>query len=133
MLGESIAKLRKRKGIKQVDLAKMADIAPETLNRIEKGRVPSWDTIESLCRAMRVTVRELLDVEDEGLSPEEREKHEAFVREGRELFLRTPPAPEAPATVEERLSRIEGRLDALFTLVETRLPAIAPPPVQDDW
>jgi DNA-binding XRE family transcriptional regulator len=53
-LARSILRQRRRAGLTQVELAHRAGIRPETLNRIEHGKVsPSVATVEKIDRALR--------------------------------------------------------------------------------
>src|SRR5437870_2435539 len=53
-LARKILRDRRRLGLTQVELARRAGIRPETLNRIEQGKVsPSVATVEKIDRALR--------------------------------------------------------------------------------
>ena len=53
-IGRSIVRHRRRLGLTQVELAHRAGIRPETLNRIEQGKVsPSIRTVEKIDRALK--------------------------------------------------------------------------------
>jgi DNA-binding XRE family transcriptional regulator len=52
-IARSILRGRRAAGLTQVELAKLAHIRPETLNRIEKGKhAPSVATVEKIERAL---------------------------------------------------------------------------------
>jgi DNA-binding XRE family transcriptional regulator len=52
-IAQSILRGRRSAGLTQVELAKLAGIRPETLNRIENGKhAPSVATVEKIERAM---------------------------------------------------------------------------------
>jgi DNA-binding XRE family transcriptional regulator len=52
-IARSILRQRRAAGLTQVELARLAGIRPETLNRIEKGKhVPSVATVDRLDRAL---------------------------------------------------------------------------------
>ena len=57
-----IKKLRERKGLTQVSLAKNAGLALATIEKIEgKTRVPTLETRKKLAKALGVPITELLD------------------------------------------------------------------------
>ena len=61
--GQKIQKARLALGLKQHELALIAGITPTSLSKIEKGRrVPMLPTMESLAKALRVSVEDLLDI-----------------------------------------------------------------------
>ena len=52
-IARSILRSRRKAGLTQVELARLAGIRPETLNRIEKGKhAPSVATVEKIERAL---------------------------------------------------------------------------------
>lgn len=60
-IGEKIRNIRKSRGMSQSDLAAKAGIAQSTLSYVENGsKHPHFDTLRSICRALGVTVFELL-------------------------------------------------------------------------
>jgi transcriptional regulator with XRE-family HTH domain len=60
LLGVAIRKRRLQLGLTQADLAKAADIADETVSRIERGRmVPSVEIAERIAAALQTTLGEL--------------------------------------------------------------------------
>ena len=61
MLGQKIKKLRKERGLTQVELAVIVNISPVYLGFIENGRRrPSLRTLERLARALKVSAKDLL-------------------------------------------------------------------------
>ncbi len=58
-LARKIIRHRRRLGLTQAELARRAGIRPESLNRIEQGKVsPSVGTVEKIDRALRAAERE---------------------------------------------------------------------------
>ncbi|MHB1035121.1 MAG: helix-turn-helix transcriptional regulator [Pirellulales bacterium] len=54
LLARDILRARRAAGLTQVDLARLAGIRAETLNRIEKGKhTPSLDTVQKIDRALK--------------------------------------------------------------------------------
>jgi transcriptional regulator with XRE-family HTH domain len=59
-LGQNVAIYRRRAGLTQVKLAKKVGVAPETINRLERGKsIPSIATIEKVAGAIGVELSEL--------------------------------------------------------------------------
>ena len=59
-LGQKIAIYRRRAGLTQAQLARKLGVAPETLNRLERGKaLPSIATIEKVAGALGVELSEL--------------------------------------------------------------------------
>lgn len=59
-IGEAIRRTRAARGLRQREVAEAADVAPETLSRVERGRVrPSLELIERIAAALEVEVAEL--------------------------------------------------------------------------
>jgi DNA-binding XRE family transcriptional regulator len=59
-LGPAIRRRRQELGLTQADLAKAADIADETVSRIERGRLtPSVTIAEKVAAALQCTLPEL--------------------------------------------------------------------------
>ena len=53
-LAKKLVRRRQAAGLSQIELARRADIRPETLNRIERGRTtPDFATIRKLVVAMK--------------------------------------------------------------------------------
>ena len=63
-LGCKIVKIRKGKGIKQIDLAAFVNIDDASLRRIESGRTnPTVKTLEKIAQALEVSIKDLFDFE----------------------------------------------------------------------
>jgi DNA-binding XRE family transcriptional regulator len=63
-LARKIIRDRRRLGLTQADLARRAGIRPESLNRIEQGKVmPSIPTVEKIDRALQEAERATADGE----------------------------------------------------------------------
>lgn len=62
LIGHEIRKWRKRRKLKQGELAKLAGIATSTIGMIETGRTnPSFDTVISIARALKVPITAFVD------------------------------------------------------------------------
>jgi len=60
-IGDKIKTLRQQRGFSQYALAKKAGVSQSTLSYIEKGaKTPRFETLQALCRAMDVTLLDLL-------------------------------------------------------------------------
>jgi transcriptional regulator with XRE-family HTH domain len=60
-LGQKVAIYRRRAGLTQVRLAKKVRVAPETINRLERGKtMPSIATIQKVAGALGLELSELL-------------------------------------------------------------------------
>ena len=61
-LGKNLKKLRDKKGLSQDRLAKLADIANNTIIKIEQGENvnPRLDTLRKIAKALDVSVDELI-------------------------------------------------------------------------
>ena len=65
MLGQRIARLRKEKGLTQVEVARKAGLSQVLVSDYERGRLrPNPDTIVKLAQILLVTTDELLGVKD---------------------------------------------------------------------
>jgi putative transcriptional regulator len=63
-LGIHIAQLRHTKGISQAELARSCDKDPQSLNRLEKGRInPTIFYLKEIANELGISVKELLDFE----------------------------------------------------------------------
>lgn len=63
--GTRIRILRLARGLTQEELAERADISVDFLSLIERGRnVPSFENLEQLARALRLTIAELFQFEN---------------------------------------------------------------------
>jgi len=64
MIAENIKKIRKKKGISQDKLSKLADVTLTTLTKIESGinTNPTVKTIQKIANALNVGVDDLLKI-----------------------------------------------------------------------
>ena len=62
-LSKNLKKLRERKGLSQDRLAKLADVANNTIIKIEQGENvnPRLDTLKKVAKALDVSVDELIN------------------------------------------------------------------------
>jgi putative transcriptional regulator len=61
-LGEHIASIRISKGLSQAEFARSCDKDPQSLNRLEKGRInPSIIYLNEIATELNVDVKELLN------------------------------------------------------------------------
>jgi XRE family transcriptional regulator, regulator of sulfur utilization len=61
-IGQNLRRLRERKALRQEDLAELAGIGKNTVNRLEKNRTePHMTTIRKLAEALDVEPAELLE------------------------------------------------------------------------
>jgi transcriptional regulator with XRE-family HTH domain len=61
-IGERLRRLREQRALRQEDLARLAGIGKNTVNRLEKNHTePHMTTIRKLADALGVEPRELLD------------------------------------------------------------------------
>lgn len=61
-LGKNISRIRKEKGVKQIDLWYECDIEKSNLIRIEKGRTnPTSLTLRKLSKALNVPVKDFFE------------------------------------------------------------------------
>jgi len=63
MLADNIKRLRKKKGLTQEKLARLADIANNTLVKIEMGmaKEPTITTVAKIAKALNVSIDELVE------------------------------------------------------------------------
>ena len=61
-LSNNLKKLREKKGLSQHRLAKLADVANNTIIKIEQGENinPTLDTLKKMAKALEVSVDELI-------------------------------------------------------------------------
>ena len=61
-LSKNLKKLREKKGLSQDRLAKLADVANNTIIKIEQGenQNPTLDTLKKIAKALEVSVDELI-------------------------------------------------------------------------
>jgi putative transcriptional regulator len=63
-LGKHIAALRKEKSISQAELARLCDKDPQSLNRLEKGRInPSIFFLYQISIELNIPLKEIVDFE----------------------------------------------------------------------
>jgi transcriptional regulator with XRE-family HTH domain len=62
-LAKNITKLRRAKGLSQEKLARIADVANNTLIKMESGenQNPTLDTLKKVAKALEVSVDELIN------------------------------------------------------------------------
>jgi transcriptional regulator with XRE-family HTH domain len=62
MFGNNLKRLRKREGLSQEKLARLADISLNALTKIESGfaKKPTIQTVVKLARALEVSIDELV-------------------------------------------------------------------------
>ena len=59
LLGSQIAIARKRRNLKQTQLAESINVAPETVSRFERGTsIPSVRTLEKISKALHIPIKE---------------------------------------------------------------------------
>ena len=63
MISKAIKEIRKRKGLSQDKLSKLADVTHTTLSKIESGANsnPTIKTLQKIAKALNVKVDELLN------------------------------------------------------------------------
>jgi len=61
-LSKNLKKLREQKGLSQDRLAKLADVANNTIIKIEQGenKNPTLDTLKKMAKALEVSVDDLI-------------------------------------------------------------------------
>jgi putative transcriptional regulator len=63
-LGERIVKLREAKGLTQADLARQCDKEPQSIERIENGKInPSSYYMYEIAKGLGVSIKELFDLD----------------------------------------------------------------------
>ena len=62
MIGNNLRKLRKKKGLSQEKLARLADISLNALTKIESGfaKKPTIQTVVKLAKALDISIDELV-------------------------------------------------------------------------
>ncbi|OGZ04094.1 MAG: hypothetical protein A2648_02935 [Candidatus Lloydbacteria bacterium RIFCSPHIGHO2_01_FULL_41_20] len=62
-LAKNITRLRKAKGLSQEKLARLADVANNTLIKMESGenQNPTLDTLKKVAKALEISVDELIN------------------------------------------------------------------------
>lgn len=67
-LGEEIAKIRKKQGLTQLDLASLADMEKPTITRLERGRTnPTSITLLKISTALGVPISKLFNFQKKAL------------------------------------------------------------------
>ena len=65
-IGANIRRIREEKGLKQVELAKAANVSKQCISDYKKGKsVPSIDTLYLICKFLDVSADYLLGLEDQ--------------------------------------------------------------------
>lgn len=61
-LSENLRKLRENKGLSQDRLAKLADVANNTIIKIEQGenKNPTLETLKKIAKALEISIDELI-------------------------------------------------------------------------
>ena len=61
-LAENLRELREKKGLSQDRLAKLADVANNTIIKIEQGenKNPTLETLKKIAKALEVSIEELV-------------------------------------------------------------------------
>lgn len=61
-IAKNLRKLRKNKGFSQERLARLADVANNTIVKIEarKNKNPTIDTLKKIAKALNIDIRELI-------------------------------------------------------------------------
>lgn len=61
-IARNIKKLRKKRGLSQDKLSKLADISYNTIIKIESGAIqsPTMDTASKIAKALKVTLNDLM-------------------------------------------------------------------------
>lgn len=60
LIGKNIRNARKRKGLKQVDVAVEAGLSPSFYSKIERGQNPSLEKIYRIIKALKVKSSDIL-------------------------------------------------------------------------
>lgn len=69
-LGENICKIRKAKGLTQVELASMVNKDQQSIQRLEKGNInPSFYYLIEISRGLEIDLKELLDFSEGNNNP----------------------------------------------------------------
>jgi len=64
-LGENISRIRKEKGITQIELGHRCDFDRSNMRRIESGRTnPTVLTLKKICEGLEVSMEELVRFEE---------------------------------------------------------------------
>jgi transcriptional regulator with XRE-family HTH domain len=57
---KNLRKRREARGLSRYELAKLADVSPETISQIERGAGSRIETAQRLARALHTTVGDLI-------------------------------------------------------------------------
>ena len=105
-----LVKLRKAQGLSSYRLAKLAGLTKQTLSVLESGeRVPNWDTVQRLAKALGVDCREFENPELQ--LPEAQSPKKAGRPRKDQADVEAPPAesepekPPAPSTGKRKKKR----------------------------
>jgi putative transcriptional regulator len=64
-IGQHIAAIREGKSISQAELARSCDKDPQSLNRLEKGRInPSIFYLYEIAKELGISLRDLVDISE---------------------------------------------------------------------
>ncbi len=64
-IGAYIARKRKEKNLTQAQFAELVNVSNKTVSKWETGKcMPDYSTIDSVCKALDITIAELIDGED---------------------------------------------------------------------
>jgi len=77
-IGQTIKDLRKKKQIKQKDLACKSGITPTYLSQIEKAlKTPTFDVLEKICKALEIPLPILtfLSLNEDAISEDKRDAY----------------------------------------------------------
>jgi transcriptional regulator with XRE-family HTH domain len=78
-----LRELREASGLTQADLAKLTGLTTDGIAKLERGdRGPTWETVVSLCKALRVEVGEFAKEPAERPAPRRGRPPKAGAREG---------------------------------------------------
>ena len=75
-IGENIRKVRDLKGFSQQALAESIGLSQKQLSRIETNQVsPTFDTLEKICEALGITLKNLLQINEDFVFNNYNENH----------------------------------------------------------
>lgn len=106
-VGRRLRILRQRRGLRSIELAKRADISPQSLSRIERGRHDVvFSTLQRLLAAMNYDLADLASVEDAEVQPAQVRKALAATGLDRETIKRVLFGAEQPAAILARVRNV---------------------------
>ncbi|MHB8695911.1 MAG: helix-turn-helix domain-containing protein [Solirubrobacteraceae bacterium] len=106
-VGRRLRILRRRRGLGSAELAKRADISPQSLSRIERGRHDVvFSTLQRLLAGMNYDLADLASVEDVTVEPEQVRKALTATGLDRETITRILFGAEQPAAVLARVRNV---------------------------